>query len=137
MAYTLGDPFRPLRLVLRMNGFFVGVVLGLLLLIAPRTLLATWGIYESGPLWPLRMVGASQIGLGIFLFLTANQDYLSKLTLFTTVLTNGLLAVVLITAYLQQELTGLSVVGQVLFVLVFLLYLLGAVMPLRYIRGGW
>ena len=136
MAYTLGDPFRSLRLILRINGFFVGVVLGLLLLFAPRTLLLGWGIYESGPLWPLRLAGASQIGLGIFFFLTASQDYLSKLTLITTVVTNSLLALVLLIAYLQQELTGLSTVGQVLFVLLFVLCLLGAVLPLRYVRGS-
>lgn len=136
MAYTLGDPFRSLRLILRINGFFVGVVLGLLLLLAPRTLLLAWGIYESGPGWPLRLAGASQIGLGIFFFLTANQDYLSKLTLFTIVVTNGVLVMVLLTAYLQQELANLSVIGQALFVLIFLLYLMGAVIPLRYIRGN-
>ena len=136
MAYTLGDPFRSLRLILRINGFFVGVVLGLLLLFAPRTLLLGWGIYESGPIWPLRLAGASQIGLGVFFFLTASQDYLSKLTLITTVVTNSLLALVLLVAYLQQELTGLSTVGQVLFVLLFLLCLLGAVLPLRYVRGS-
>jgi len=135
MAYTLGDPLRELRLILRVNGFLVGVVLGLLLLTAPRTLLLTWGIYESGPSWPLRLAGAGQLGLGIFFFLTASQDYLSKLTLVTTVLTNSVLALVLLTAYLQQELTGLSGIGQVLFVLVFLLYLVGAVLPLRYVRG--
>ena len=136
MAYTLGDPFRSLRLILRINGFFVGVVLGLLLLFAPRTLLLGWGIYESGPIWPLRLAGASQIGLGVFFFLTASQDYLSKLTLITTVVTNSLLALVLLVAYLQRELTGLSTVGQVLFVLLFLLCLLGAVLPLRYVRGS-
>lgn len=136
MAYTLGDPFRSLRLILRINGFLVGIVLGLLLLATPRALLLAWGIYESGVLWPLRLAGASQIGLGIFFFLTANQDYLSKLTLFTTVFTNGLLALVLLTAYFQQQLLHLSATGQVLFVLIFLLYLLGAVIPLRYVRGG-
>ena len=136
MAYTLGDPFRALRLILRINGFFVGVVLGLLLLFAPRMLLLAWGIYENGPIWPVRLAGASQIGLGVFFFLTASQDYLSKLTLITTVVTNSLLALVLLIAYLQQELTGLSTVGQVLFVLLFLLCLLGAVIPLRYVRGS-
>lgn len=136
MAYTLGDPFRSLRLILRINGFFVGVVLGLLLLLAPRTLLLGWGIYESGAIWSLRLAGASQIGLGIFFFLTASQDYLSKLTLITTVVTNSLLALVLLVAYLQRELTGLSTVGRVLFVLLFVLCLLGAVLPLRYVRGS-
>lgn len=136
MAYTLGDPFRPLRLVLRLHGFFIGLVVGLLLLLAPRAWLLQWGIYESGALWPWRFAGASQLGLGILFFLLAGQDYLSRLALITTVMTNSLLALVLLTAYLRQELSGLSGVGQGLFILIFLFYLLGAVIPLRYIRGG-
>lgn len=136
MAYTLGDPFRSLRLLLRINGCLVGLVLGGCLLAVPRTWLLGWGIYEDGPLWPLRLAGASQVGLGLFFFLMANQDYLSRLMLVSTVLANSLLALVLLTAYLQQELTRLSPVGQVLFVLVFLLYLVGAVIPLRYVRSG-
>ncbi len=136
MAYTLGDPFRGLRLMLRINGVLVGIVLGLLLLAAPRTWLLAWGIYTGDVIWPLRFAGTSQIALGAFFFLMATQDYLSKAILFTIILTNSILALVLLTAYLQQELAGLSAVGQVLMVLVFLLYLLGAVIPLRYVREG-
>lgn len=136
MAYTLGDPFRSLRLLLRINGLLVGVLLGLCLLAAPRDWLLSWGIYESGSLWPFRLAGASQLGLGLFFFLMANQDDLSRLMLLSAVIVNSMLALVLLTAYLQQELTRLSTVGQLVFVLVFLLYLLGAVIPLRYVRGG-
>ena len=119
MAYTLGDPFRSLRLLLRMNGVLVGLILGVGLLAAPRTWLLGWGIYESGPLWPLRLAGASQVGLGLFFVLMASQDYLSRLMLVSTVIANSILALVLLTAYLQQELTALSPVGQILFVLIF------------------
>ena len=136
MAYTLGDPFRSLRLLLRTNGVLVGLILGVGLLAAPRTWLLSWGIYESGPLWPLRLAGASQLGLGLFFFLMASQDYLSRLMLVSTVIANSVLALVLLAAYLQEELTALSTVGQLLFVLIFLLYLLGAVIPLRYVRSG-
>lgn len=136
MAYTLGDPFRSLRLVLRIHGFFIGLVVGLLLLLAPRAWLFQWGIYESGPLWPWRFAGASQLGLGILFFLLAGQDYLSRFALITTVITNSLLTLVLLSAYLRQELMGLSGMGQILFVFIFLFYLLGAVIPLRYIRGS-
>ena len=136
MAYTLGDPFRSLRLLLRMNGVLVGLILGVGLLAAPRTWLLGWGIYESGPLWPLRLAGASPVGLGLFFVLMASQDYLSRLMLVSTVIANSILALVLLTAYLQQELTALSPVGQILFVLIFLLYLVGAVIPLRYVRSG-
>lgn len=136
MAYTLGDPFRSLRFVLRLNGFVIGVLLGLFLFVAPRSSLLHWGIYESGPLWPLRFAGAGQVGLGIFFILMASQDYLGRFMLITTAVTNTLLALVLLVAYLQQELTALSTVGQVLFVLIFLFYLLGAVIPLRYVRSS-
>lgn len=136
MAYTLGDPFRSLRLLLRINGVLVGLFLGISLLSAPQTWLLGWGLYTSGPLWPLRLAGASQLGLGLFFILMANQDYLSRLMLVSTVIANSMLALVLLTAYLRQELTGLSTTGQVVFVLIFLLYLLGAVIPLRYVRSG-
>lgn len=136
MAYTLGDPFRSLRLLLRTNGVLIGLVLGICLLTAPKSWLVGWGIYTSGALWPLRFAGASQLGLGLFFVLMAGQDYLSRLMLISTVIANSVLALVLLTAYLQQELTALSPVGQVLFVLVFLLYLTGAVIPLRYVRSG-
>lgn len=136
MAYTLGDPFRTLRLMLRINGFLVGIVLGLMLLAAPRTWLLSWGVYVGGAIWPLRLAGTTQIALGIFFFLMATQDYLSKAFLWTMVLTNSILAIVLLTAYLQQELAGLSTVGQMFVIVVFFLYLLGAVIPLRYVRGG-
>lgn len=136
MAYTLGDPFRSLRLLLRINGLLGGVVLGLCLLVTPESWLLSWGVYESGALWPFRFAGASQLGLGLFFFLMANQDDLSRLMLLSTVIANSVLALVLLTAYLQQELTSLSTVGQVVFVLVFLLYLMGAVIPLRYVHSG-
>ena len=68
MAYTLGDPFRSLRLVLRLHGVFIALVVGLVLFGAPHTWLSQWGIYESGPLWPWRFAGASQLGLGILFF---------------------------------------------------------------------
>ena len=135
MAYTLGDPFRPLRLVLRINSLLVGIGLGLLLWITPQPLLFGWGIYSGGVLWPLRLAGATQVALGIFFFLMASQDYLSKPTLLVTVLINSILALVLLSAYLRQELTALSGFGQLLFILIFFVYLVGAVAPLRYIRG--
>ena len=136
MAYTLGDPFRALRLMLRINGLLVGIGLGLLLVSAPRAWLLAWGIYAGDAIWPLRFAGVSQMALGAFFFVISTQDYLSKAVLLTTILTNSLLALVLLSAYLQQELVGLSMAGQILFVLIFLLYLLGAVVPLRYMRGG-
>lgn len=136
MAYTLGDPFRPLRLVLRINGVVIGLGVGLGLLLTPGSWLTEWGIGANGLHWPLRLAGASQIGVGLFFLLAAQQDYLSRLPLFAALVTNALWAMILLSAYLRRELLIGPLFGQILFVLIFLLCLLGAVMPLRYLRSS-
>ncbi|MCB0105207.1 MAG: hypothetical protein KDE53_04850 [Caldilineaceae bacterium] len=136
MAYTLGDPFRPLRLLLRLNGIIIGLLLGLFLLVAPGSLFLRWELAVPGALWLLRLNGANLIALGCFLLIAAGQDTMNRVLLFTATLTHVLWALTLFFAYLQQELVLGSVVGQLLFVLLFVLCLLGAVLPLRYIRSG-
>jgi len=135
MAYTLGDPFRPLRLVLRINGALLGLAIGLFFLFTPGSWLTAWGLTLSNLYWPLRLAGASQIAIGFFLILAAQQDYLSRLLLVVTAVTHALWALILLSAYLRRELTVEPVVGQVLLILIFLLCLLGAVTPLRYLRS--
>jgi hypothetical protein len=44
------------------------------------------------------------------------------------------MAIVLLIAYLQQELAALTLIGQLVLVAIFLLCLIGAVFPLRYLR---
>lgn len=136
MAYTLGDPFRPLRFVLRINGIVIGVGAGLCLLLTPGSWLTEWGLGASGLHWPLRLAGASQIGVGLFFLLAAQQDYMSRLLLFAALLTNALWAMILLSAYLRRELIIGSIIGQLLFVIIFLLCLFGTVMPLRYLRSS-
>ena len=134
MAYTLTDQFRPLRRTMRLNGITVGLALGLLLFLLPQTILSAWGLYTGGALWPVRATGAVLIALGLLFFLTASQEVISLPLLLGMTIANGLLALVLLMAYLQQELSGLTPIGRLLLILVFLLCLIGAVTPIRYFR---
>ena len=134
MAYTLTDQFRPLRVTMRLNGLVIGLALGLLCLLSPKTSLAGWGLYAGGSLWPLRALGGLLLALGILYVLGANQDFINQPLLVSMVVANSLLAFVLLIAYLQQELTGLTRLGQWLLVAIFLLCLIAAVVPLRYFR---
>ena len=119
---------------MRLNGLVIGLALGLLCLLSPKTSLVAWGLYTSGALWPLRATGAVLLALGLLYILAANQDIINMPLLLSMVIANGLLAIVLLFAYLQQELTGLTLFGQLLLILIFLLCLIGAVVPLRYFR---
>jgi len=136
MAYTLGDPFRPLRIILRVNGLLLGLLLGALFLWLPGTTLVRWGLTVDGVLWSLRLAGASQIALGCFLLIASGQHYMNRILLFTATLTHVLWVLTLLSAYLQQELANLLLTGRLLLILVFLLCLIGAVAPLRYVRSS-
>lgn len=137
MAYTLSDHFRPLRIVMRCNGFVVGVILGLLFLTLSKATLTNWGLYTSGLLWPLRLAGALLLTFGLTFLLAANQDLISLLMLVTMSIANSLLALVMLFAYFQQELSQVGNGGRILFVLLFLLCLISAITPLRYLRAEY
>jgi hypothetical protein len=137
MAYTLADQFRPLRLIMRINGITLGLVLGLLLLISPRMALTDWGLLTGGHVWPLRLAGAALIAIGLFLLLLSRQDLIGLSVLITLIITNSLFAVVLLVAYFQQELIRLNGLGRVLLIVIFVLCLAGAVTPLRYVRAEY
>lgn len=136
MAYTLGDPFRPLRLILRTNGITIGLLLGLCFLLVPRGSIVSWGLGTEGFLWSVRLLGAGQMALGLFLLIAAGQHHMDRVLLFTATLTHTLWAITLFVTYFQGELQLALVPVQVLFVLIFLLCLSGAVAPLRYIRNS-
>ncbi len=136
MAYTLGDPFRPLRIILRVNGILLGLLLGALFLLLPDTILIRWGLAANDLPWSLRLAGASQIALGCFLLIASGQHYMNRVLLFTAALTHVLWVLTLLSAYLQQALATLLVTGRILPILIFLLCLIGAVAPLRYVRSS-
>lgn len=50
---------------------------------------------------------------------------------------NGLLAIVLLLAYLQQDLANLTPVGLGVLLVIFVIALVGAVVPLRYLRAEY
>jgi hypothetical protein len=137
VAYSLNDLYRGLRAVMRFDGVVIGLGLGGLLLFLPRGLLADWGVYAGGPLWPARMAGALLITLGILLLLAARERIVNATHMVTMIVANVLLAVVLLVGYLQREFAGLGLAGQIGLVLVFLICLVSALAPLRYLRTDY
>jgi hypothetical protein len=135
MAYTLSDHYRPLRIALRINGSIVGVATGLALLTLSQETLLTWGLYQAGPLWPLRLAGAALLALGLLFLLIAGQRGIGLPFLATVTLANTLVALVLLLAYFQQEFAGLTLLGRLLLILIFALCLVGALAPLPYLRA--
>lgn len=123
---------------MRVNGLFVGFGLGLLLSVAPRAALTRWGVYASaGPLWPVRLAGGLLITLGVMLLLAAQERIVSGPSMVSMSLGNGVIAIVLLTAYLQQDLAALNVFGRLLLIVVFVICLIGAVFPLHYARAEY
>jgi hypothetical protein len=137
MAYTLTDHFRPLRLIMRINGLMIGVVLGLLLLVTSRGALNDWGLLLGGYVWPLRLAGVALIAFGLFVLLLSSLDMIGLALLLAMTVTNSLFAAVLLIAYFQQELSQLNGLGRMLLIVVFVLFLAGAVTPLRYLRAEY
>lgn len=137
MAYTLSDQYRPLRIALRINGSTVGVALGLALLTLSKETLLTWGLYQAGALWPMRLAGAALLALGLIFLLIAGQQAISLPLLATVTIANTLVALVLLLAYFQQEFAALTLLGRILLVLIFALCLAGALAPLPYLRAEY
>ena len=137
MAYSFTDVYRPLRTLLRLNGIVIGLGMGLLLFFLPHSILSRWGLLMSGPSWPFRLAGALLVTLGVFWLMAAGDEIMSMATLVTTLLGHSLIAIVLLLAYLQREIISLSPVGTLMFVLIFVLCLVGALMPLRYLRAEY
>lgn len=134
MAYTLNDPYRSLRVVLRLSGAASGLT-GLLFLLLPAAVASsTFGVALS-PLWPLRLAGAGLFTLGVAHLLSAGERDIRLPTLVTCALGNGLPAVLVVTAYLQREMTGFAWPLQAGMIVLFVIWLIGAVAPLRYLRA--
>ena len=137
MAYSFTDIYRPLRTLLRLNGLVIGLGFGLLLLFLPQAVLLRWGLLLSGPAWPVRLAGALLVTLGVFWLLSASDEIIGRTTLITTLIGHSLIAIVLLVAYLQREITALAPVGLLLLAVVFILCLVGALLPLRYLRADY
>ncbi len=134
MAYTLTDPFSGLRTVLRLSGS-LALVAGVILLLLPGATLPPAIVTTGYPLWPLRLVAALLLTLGVFFLLAANRRIIEAPTMVACTVANGSVALVLVIAYLQQEFAALAFFGRSILVLVCLLCLVCAVTPLRYLRA--
>lgn len=138
MAYSLGDYFRPLRITLRISGLTLGVGTGATLLLSPRSLLQSWHLAAiDGPIWLTRGAGALLIALGCLFLLAAAEAIITRPVLVAATVAHGLLALVLLVAYVQRDFANLSPLGTFILVAVFLLCLCGAVIPLRYVRTDY
>ncbi|MFN8442738.1 MAG: hypothetical protein U0175_18325 [Caldilineaceae bacterium] len=137
MAYSLGDPFRPLRLVMRLNGSVLGLVSGFALLALRQSRLIDLGILHGESGWPLRLAGSALIALGLFLILAANERMIELSVLVSMVVAHTLFALVLLNSYLRDEFAGLNLFGQFLIIVIFILCLIGAVSPLRYFQAEY
>ncbi len=135
MAYTFTDHYRPVRMMLRVDGLVIGVGLGTLLLIYPVDLLMDLGFAAGSPSWPARLGGSSLIGLGIGLLIAASEPELRIASLMAAMISNALIAVSLLMAYFQGELADLSAWGFLLLMLLFVICLIMAVLPIPYVRG--
>ena len=136
MAYTLTDPFNSLRNVLRTSGA-TGLLLGGTMLVFPRLVLTEWGATADDAEWPLRMAGAFLLTLGVYYLLAANERAIDTTAMITCITGNGLFAAVVLFAYLQQDLVNLTPVGLGALIVVFVVALVGAVAPLRYLRAEY
>jgi len=134
MAYTLSDPFRGLRGVLRLSGA-ASLLTGLIFLLLPGSAaVALFGL-THGPLWPLRLAGAGLLTLGVACLLNAGERVIGLPVLVTCALGNGLPAVLVVTAYLQRELAAFTWPLQIAMLGLFVIWLIGAVLPLRFLRA--
>ena len=137
MAYSLNDLYSGLRAVMRVNGLVVGVGIGALLLFFPRGVLSAAGLYAGEALWPHRVGGSLFVAFGIMLLLSAQDRMVSTASMVAMLVANALIAIVLMLSYLQGEFAGLGLIGQILLVLVFLLCLISAIVPVRYLRTDY
>lgn len=137
MAYSLNDMYASLRMIMRIDGLILGVGVGLYPLFAPRGQLATAETGALALLWPARLAGGVLLALGIMLLLAAQERAVSNASLVAMLVANGATALVLLFAYLQGEFDGLGLGGEIALVGLFLICLVGAVAPLRYLRTDY
>ena len=136
MAYSLNDLYSGLRSVMRVDGL-VSVGGGLLLVLAPRAVLSVAGIYNGEVVWPDRLAGSLLIALGVLLLLSAQDRIVSTASMVAMLIANALMAIVLVISYLQGEFAGISLFGQIALILLFLVCVVSAIVPVRYLRTDY
>lgn len=137
MAYSLGDSYRPLRTVLRINGVVIGLLLGVLLLVGSPNLLSRIGLPGVETLFALRVAGVSLIGVGLFMLGAATAREIDLWQLIACLLFHTLLAITLLLAWFRGDLQALGLFGIIGLLVIFALALVGALAPLRYFRAEY
>ncbi len=134
MAYSLNDPYRLYRYVLRTNALLGGLGLGLLLLGQPHWAadLLGWPMPRQ-VLWPVRLGGAGLAGMGLLFLDLAAQPVIRGRSSWVVMACNALLAGVVLTAYLTGDLAPTTQVGIGVLLILFLNQLVGAVLPLTHL----
>ena len=137
MAYSLNDLYGGLRSVMRVNGLVVGVGAGLLLLLCPRGVMDVAGLSTGEAVWPYRLIGSLLLALGAMLLISAQERVVSTASMVAMIIANALMAIVLLVGYMQGEFGGLGLFGQIGLVLIFLICLISAIVPVRYLRTDY
>jgi hypothetical protein len=136
LAYSLNDLYGGLRSVMRVNGLVVGLGVGVLLLF-PRGLMTAAGLYNGEALWPYRLAGGLLVALGLQMLLSAQERVVSTASMITMIIANSTMAIVLLVGYLQGEFAGMGLWGQIALVFLFVLCLISAIVPVRYLRTDY
>lgn len=134
MAYSLNDPYRLYRYVLRANALLCGLGLGLLLLGQPHWAadLLGWPMPRQ-TLWPVRLGGAGLAGTGLLFLDLAAQPVIRGRSSLVVIACNALLAGVVLTAYLTGDLVPTAPVGIGVLLILFLNQLVCVVLPVTYL----
>ncbi len=133
MAYSLNDPYRGLRMLLRVDGVLVGLVWGGLLLVAPQTLQLLWIGSETGSLWVWRMGGAGLVAMGLVFLELSWRPAISRLSSLTVMLVNGVMGGVLFQAYVSGAIVPPQIEGKLLLLGLFLCNLICVILPWGYL----
>jgi hypothetical protein len=137
LAYSLNDLYSGLRSVMRVNGLVMGVGIGGLLLLFPQGVLSAAGLYANEALWPHRLAGGLLLAHGISLLISAQDRVVSVASMVSMLIANALITIVLLAGYLRGEFAGMGLIGQICLVLIFLVCLVSAIVPIRYLRTDY
>ena len=133
MAYSLNDPYRGLRIALRLDASLVGLAWGGLLLLAPQLLEKLWLGTEIFSLWAWRLSGTCLLAMGLTFLELSWRPTISRLSAFTVMFVNGILGGVLFQAYVTGAIVPPQVWGQMLLLSLFLCNLTCVILPWAYL----
>lgn len=134
MAYSLNDPYRRYRWVLRANALTVGIGFGLLLLLRPQLLDVLWGWTAPPDHWALRLSGVGLAGMGGAFLEISSRPAITRSASLTVMFCNGMMAGLLFAAYFTGGLAPAPVEGRFLLFLLFLANLSCLVLPWAYLQ---